>query len=50
VGAVVGISLIVFKGHGRNVPIPFGPYLATAGFLALLWGPALTGKLYSLLG
>jgi len=50
VGAVVGISLILFKGHGRDVPIPFGPYLASAGFLALLWGPALTGKLYSLLG
>ena len=50
VGAVVGICLILFKGHGREVPIPFGPYLASAGFLALLWGPALTGKLYSLLG
>ena len=31
VGAVVGISLIVFARHGRNVPIPFGPYLAVAG-------------------
>ena len=28
VGAVVGIGLIVFARHGRNVPIPFGPYLA----------------------
>jgi len=27
VGAIVGISLIVFARHGRNVPIPFGPYL-----------------------
>ncbi len=50
VGAVVGISLILFKGHGRDVPIPFGPYLASAGFLSLLWGHALAGKLFSLLG
>ena len=41
VGAVVGISLIVFARHGRNVPIPFGPYLAVAGLVALLYGNAL---------
>ncbi|MFP5405682.1 MAG: prepilin peptidase, partial [Gammaproteobacteria bacterium] len=35
VGSVVGISLIVFARHGREVPIPFGPYLAGAGLLAL---------------
>jgi leader peptidase (prepilin peptidase)/N-methyltransferase len=39
VGAVVGISLIVFKRHDRGVPIPFGPYLAAAGWIAMLWGP-----------
>ncbi|MES2534520.1 MAG: A24 family peptidase [Pseudomonadota bacterium] len=38
VGAVVGIALIVFKRHGRNIPIPFGPYLAVAGMIALLFG------------
>jgi leader peptidase (prepilin peptidase)/N-methyltransferase len=38
VGTVVGISLIVFARHGRNVPIPFGPYLAAAGLIALFWG------------
>lgn len=38
VGAVVGIGLIVFARHGRNVPIPFGPYLAAAGVLALFFG------------
>lgn len=38
VGAVVGIALIVLRGHGRSVPIPFGPYLATAGLIALFWG------------
>lgn len=42
VGAVVGISLIVFGNHGRDKPIPFGPYLAAAGMLALLYGDALT--------
>lgn len=38
VGAVVGISLIVIRGRDRNLPIPFGPYLAVAGWLTLLWG------------
>lgn len=43
VGAVVGLSLIVFGKHDRNVPIPFGPYLAGAGWLMLIWGDALSG-------
>ncbi len=38
VGALVGISLIVFMGRDKSVPIPFGPYLASAGFINLLWG------------
>jgi len=38
VGAVVGIALIIFARHGRNVPIPFGPYLAVAGLIAMVWG------------
>ncbi len=42
VGATVGISLIVASRHGRNVPIPFGPYLAAAGCIALFWGNQLT--------
>jgi leader peptidase (prepilin peptidase)/N-methyltransferase len=42
VGALVGISLIVLTRHGRNVPIPFGPYLAAAGVIALFWGKPLT--------
>ena len=41
VGAIVGISLIVFARHGRNVPIPFGPYLVLAGLIALFWGEPL---------
>jgi leader peptidase (prepilin peptidase)/N-methyltransferase len=42
VGAIVGISLIVVARHGRNIPIPFGPYLAAAGVIALFWGNAIT--------
>ncbi len=38
VGAAVGITLIVIRGRDRNIPIPFGPYLATAGWITLLWG------------
>jgi leader peptidase (prepilin peptidase)/N-methyltransferase len=42
VGAVVGLALIAFRGHDRAKPIPFGPYLATAGWLALPWGERLS--------
>ena len=42
VGALVGIGLIVFARHARGKPIPFGPYLAAAGFIGLVWGDALT--------
>lgn len=38
VGAVIGISLIMIRGRDRNIPIPFGPYLAAAGWISLLWG------------
>ncbi len=42
VGAAVGIALIFIKSHGRNTPIPFGPYLAAAGLIALVWGEELS--------
>jgi leader peptidase (prepilin peptidase)/N-methyltransferase len=38
VGAVVGTAMILFSKHDRNIPIPFGPYLAAAGWIALIWG------------
>lgn len=38
VGAIVGIGLVVAAKHGRNVPIPFGPYLVGGGLIALFWG------------
>ncbi|MFO1390184.1 MAG: A24 family peptidase [Cellvibrio sp.] len=37
-GAIIGISMIVIRGRDRNIPIPFGPYLAIAGWIALMWG------------
>jgi leader peptidase (prepilin peptidase)/N-methyltransferase len=38
VGAIIGIALILLRRHQRSEPLPFGPYLAGAGWLALLWG------------
>lgn len=40
-GAVVGIALILFRGRDRAQPMPFGPYLAAAGWLAMMYGDAL---------
>jgi leader peptidase (prepilin peptidase)/N-methyltransferase len=44
VGALIGVLLIVLARRGRNVPIPFGPYLAIAGVIALFEGEALTRR------
>ena len=38
VGSVVGLGLIVFGGRSSQTAIPFGPYLAAAGWIAMLWG------------
>ena len=46
VGALVGIALIVLARRGREIPIPFGPYLAAAGFLTLMYG----GHVVALIG
>jgi leader peptidase (prepilin peptidase)/N-methyltransferase len=50
VGALVGIGLVVFKRHGRDKPMPFGPYLAVAGLVALLYGAPLARLSAGLLG
>lgn len=50
VGAMVGISLIVFRKHGREIPIPFGPYLAAAGLLCLWFGAEIQAAWYNYLG
>lgn len=38
VGAAIGITMILVRGRGKNIPIPFGPYLAIAGWIAFIWG------------
>lgn len=42
-GAVVGLLMIALRGRDRNIPIPFGPYLAAAGWIALMWGEQIVG-------
>ncbi|GAB3093023.1 prepilin peptidase [Aestuariicella hydrocarbonica] len=42
VGAVIGVAGILIQGRDKNVPIPFGPYLAIAGWIALMWGDQIT--------
>jgi len=46
VGAVVGLSLMAFTGRDKNIPIPFGPYLASAGWIAMLWGDKILTTYY----
>jgi leader peptidase (prepilin peptidase)/N-methyltransferase len=41
VGAIVGVALIVLRRHERGKPVPFGPFLAAGGWIAMLWGDAL---------
>ncbi len=49
-GSLVGIGLIIFKKHSRDTAIPFGPYLAIAGLIALLWGESLQQSYWQLIG
>ena len=49
-GALVGILLIVFRGRDRQLPIPFGPYLAAAGWIAMMWGPEITRSYLTMAG
>ena len=39
VGAVIGIGMIVLRGRDKSAPMPFGPFLAGAGFIMIIWGP-----------
>jgi leader peptidase (prepilin peptidase)/N-methyltransferase len=50
VGAILGIALIVIFGRDRSIPIPFGPYLATAGWISLLWGKEINQAYLGLAG
>ncbi len=44
VGAILGATLIVLRRQQRGNPIPFGPFLAAAGWVAMLWGPQMVGR------
>jgi len=50
IGAIVGVTLVVVRGRDRQIPIPFGPYLAAAGFVALLWGEEINRSYLQLAG
>ena len=50
VGAVTGIILLSVQGKDKATPIPFGPYIAAAGWIALLWGEQLTNAYLRYLG
>ena len=50
VGAVVGVTLIAISGRDKNIPIPFGPYLAAAGWIAMVWGEPITEAYFNFLG
>lgn len=50
VGAICGIALMLVKRRGREIPIPFGPYLAVAGWLALLLGDGAYGSVFARFG
>jgi len=41
-GATIGIGLILLRGRDRSQPIPFGPFLAIGGWIAMMWGEEIT--------
>jgi leader peptidase (prepilin peptidase)/N-methyltransferase len=49
VGAILGVTLIVLRRAQRGHPIPFGPFLAAAGWVAMLWGPQMVSRYLGLL-
>jgi leader peptidase (prepilin peptidase)/N-methyltransferase len=49
-GAIIGITMMTVFKHQRDKPIPFGPYLAIAGWIAFMWGDSLTSWYYQMLG
>lgn len=50
VGAVIGIAMVLLTKKDHNIPIPFGPYLAAAGWLALLWGDQINALYLNAIG
>lgn len=50
VGLIAAVAMMVLRGHDRQIPIPFGPYLSIAGFIALMYGPELITTYLNLSG
>lgn len=50
VGAIIGIALLTIQGKDKATPIPFGPYLAIAGWITMLWGEQLQANYFNLIG
>lgn len=50
VGAIIGIALLSIQGKDKATPIPFGPYLAIAGWITLLWGSQIQNMYFNLIG
>lgn len=50
VGAILGIIILKTRGQSNTTPLPFGPYLAIAGWIALIWGDTITGKYLQIAG
>lgn len=50
VGAIIGIALLSIQGKDKATPIPFGPYLAIAGWITMLWGNQIQGAYFNLIG
>jgi leader peptidase (prepilin peptidase)/N-methyltransferase len=50
VGALTGVGLIIARRHQRGAPIPFGPFLAAAGWVAMMWGPQIVREYLGLYG
>jgi len=50
VGAIIGIALLTVQGKDKATPIPFGPYLAIAGWITMLWGEQLQASYFNVIG
>jgi leader peptidase (prepilin peptidase)/N-methyltransferase len=48
VGAIFGVGMILFMGRDKSIPMPFGPFLAGAGFINLIWGSQLSALYMSI--
>jgi len=49
VGAAINITLILARGKDRSIPIPFGPYLAAAGWITMIWGASIKNSYIDLM-